>query len=169
MQPTVEPNAIAALWLLDFAGIGVPFVAKSYHNSCNYWSIDHCRTESDHQCTGLSNWAYLACYSGCRTSASVKFHNNLVPWLLYRSVDSLQCCKKMKTSPLIQCCMVNMFLLEIIFWSKTEWHGTVALLECPCQSPWNWTAEIIIGQIPEMEFPQWAPRRKHSTHNHIFT
>jgi hypothetical protein len=25
MQPIVEPNAIAALWPLDFAGIGVPF------------------------------------------------------------------------------------------------------------------------------------------------
>jgi hypothetical protein len=37
MQPIVEPNAIAALWPLDFAGTGVPLAKKKklvQHLSC---------------------------------------------------------------------------------------------------------------------------------------
>lgn len=37
---------------------------------------------------------------------------------------------------------------EIVLWSKIKEQKTVAILECPCQRPWNWTAQIIIGQIP---------------------
>ena len=32
---------------------------------------------------------------------------------------------------------------------KDKEQKAIALLECPCQGPWDWTTQIIVGQIPE--------------------
>ena len=32
---------------------------------------------------------------------------------------------------------------------KDKEQKAIALLECPCQRPWDWATQIIVGQIPE--------------------
>lgn len=86
MQPIVEPNAIATLWLLDFAGIRVPIDRRPLEQLLSTWpmQISICKVI----------YAYPVYYSGCRTSALVKFHNNHVPYPQHRSTDSPLYCNR---------------------------------------------------------------------------